>query len=667
MVVMADVGVFRQQSARWRHSAQEGYSSKPIQRGWLALADAIRAGAEEELREAILTGRPVIWRTGDADADDPTNGAAWDAQRTVAAEFLAELLTATDGSRRPRGLRLTGARIVGRLDLEATELVCSLQLRECWFAQPAILDEAQAPALRLPGCHLPGLSAKQLTTRGDLSLDEGFTVHGNIRLDGAHIGGTLDLSRATLANPDEIALSAEDLIVDHSMVCSNGFTADGEVDLSGAHIGGLLVMDAASLANPDETALSAARLTVDGDMTCVGLTADGEVDLSGTHIGGLLLLSGATLNNPSQIALSAGRLTVDGDMVCRSAVIVNQETGLPSRRAFSAAGHVRLGGGHIGGTLDFSGATLAKLRRAPLIAELLSFEPDLFFAEFIDQTEPALFADGLTVDGDMICADGFSALGEVRLAGAHIGGTLDFSEATLRSPDRLTLNVPALRADGLFLRDLTEPPERADLTHAQVVKLADEPKSWPRRVSLDGFVYDVLFERSPIRARERLGWLARATRDYAPQPYEQLAAVYHRAGREQDALTVAIAKQRARRRTLGPTGRVWGWLLDVLVGYGYRTWLAGVWLIGFWLVGWAVFNRAYDRHDLVVANPGDARPSFHAAVYALDTLLPVVDLRQQAVWIPHGVAQWWAWTSILAGWVLTTAVVAALTGFLKRD
>jgi len=48
-------------------------------------------------------------------------------------------------------------------------------------------------------------------------------------------------------------------------------------------------------------------------------------------------------------------------------------------------------------------------------------------------------------------------------------------------------------------------------------------------------------------------------------------------------------------------------------------------------------------------------------------LLPVVDLRQQATWIPHGTAQWWAWTSILAGWVLTTAVVAALTGLLKRD
>jgi hypothetical protein len=70
---------------------------------------------------------------------------------------------------------------------------------------------------------------------------------------------------------------------------------------------------------------------------------------------------------------------------------------------------------------------------------------------------------------------------------------------------------------------------------------------------------------------------------------------------------------------------------------------------------------------MVVAKPGETHPSYHGAVYALDTLLPVVDLRQQAVWIPRGGVAWWAWASILAGWVLTTAVVAALTGLLKRD
>jgi hypothetical protein len=51
----------------------------------------------------------------------------------------------------------------------------------------------------------------------------------------------------------------------------------------------------------------------------------------------------------------------------------------------------------------------------------------------------------------------------------------------------------------------------------------------------------------------------------------------------------------------------------------------------------------------------------------LDVLLPVVDLGQQTAWTPNGVARWFTWASILAGWVLTTAVVAALSGLLKGD
>src|SRR5215211_3963427 len=107
----------------------------------MAVADTTRANVEQELREAMLTGRAVDWRTGDAATDDPAHGAGWGTQRTVDGTLLAELLTNAEGPRRPRALRLAGARIVGRLDLEATELVCPLLLWGCWFAEPVILAE----------------------------------------------------------------------------------------------------------------------------------------------------------------------------------------------------------------------------------------------------------------------------------------------------------------------------------------------------------------------------------------------------------------------------------------------------------------------------------------------------------------------------------------------
>jgi hypothetical protein len=110
------------------------------------LAETTRAGVEDELRAAMLTGRLVDWRTGDATTDDPAHGAGWDAQRTVPGALLAELLAVAARPHRPRALRLAGARIVGQLDLEAAELVCPLVLRACWFAEPVVLSEARRPA-----------------------------------------------------------------------------------------------------------------------------------------------------------------------------------------------------------------------------------------------------------------------------------------------------------------------------------------------------------------------------------------------------------------------------------------------------------------------------------------------------------------------------------------
>lgn len=185
----------------------------------MTLAETTRAGVEQELREAMQTGRLVDLRTGNPAADDPAHGAGWDRQRTIPAELLAELLTNTEGSRRPRPLRLAGARIMDQLDLEAAELVCPLMLQECWFAEPVILDEAQASAVRMPGCHLPGLSAHQLTTHGNVEFNDGFTASGEVYLLGAHIGGQLIVSGATLTNPDGYALSAARLIVDRDMFC----------------------------------------------------------------------------------------------------------------------------------------------------------------------------------------------------------------------------------------------------------------------------------------------------------------------------------------------------------------------------------------------------------------------------------------------------------------
>jgi hypothetical protein len=68
---------------------------------------------------------------------------------------------------------------------------------------------------------------------------------------------------------------------------------------------------------------------------------------------------------------------------------------------------------------------------------------------------------------------------------------------------------------------------------------------------------------------------------------------------------------------------VWGLIQNLLVGYGYRPWLAGLWILVLLAAG-TVFSA--------VTPP----PAFSAPAYTLDLLLPVVNLGQEAAWNPHG-------------------------------
>jgi hypothetical protein len=160
----------------------------------------------------------------------------------------------------------------------------------------------------------------------------------------------------------------------------------------------------------------------------------------------------------------------------------------------------------------------------------------------------------------------------------------------------------------------------------------------------------------------KLRVLAHRARAYTPQVYDQLSTAYRREGRDEAARQVEIAKQWQRRKALRPAGKLLNWLLYVTVGYGYRTWLAAIWLAGLLACGTWIFDRAYPA-DIVWA--GDGGPPFHALAYTLDVLLPIVDLGQQNAWQPQGAAMYWSWAFMGAGWVLTTAVAAGLTGLAR--
>ena len=367
--------------------------------------------------------------------------------------------------------------------------------------------------------------------------------------------------------------------------------------------------------------MKADQLRTTGNLELNRVTTCGEISIFGARIGGQIDLSGAVLMNPAGRALFAQGLSVDFSMICRY--------------AFTAYGEVYLSGARIGGRLDLREATL------------------------INPEGRALTAEGLIAEMGIICL-GFSAQGEVRLVHARIGKVFDLRRANLANPGGVALNLRAADTTDLWLLPERPPDEVVDLTNTKTVAFTDDPQTWPTTLQLHGFTYDTL-ENDQVSVQDRLRWLRRHAGGYTPQIYDQLATAYRRAGQEDAARKVGIAKQRHRRTVLNIPGKLLNWLLYATVGYGYRTWLAGAWLVAFLALGTVIFSNAH-----MVAT-GVHPPAFHPFAYSADVVLPFASLGQKTAWEPQGAALYVSWALTGAGWILTTAVIAGLSGILKRN
>jgi hypothetical protein len=111
-------------------------------------------------------------------------------------------------------------------------------------------------------------------------------------------------------------------------------------------------------------------------------------------------------------------------------------------------------------------------------------------------------------------------------------------------------------------------------------------------------------------------------------------------------------------------GKAWNAFLGFAVGYGYQTWRAAVAIVALVALGTVVFAAAYPGDFAAAKSNG---PGFNALIYSVDVLVPVINLGQRDAWIATGAVEWWTFFFKLAGWVLSTAVVAGVTSVLRRD
>lgn len=634
----------------------------------------------------------------------------------VRAEVLAALLLGARPAEpwRVPAVRLTGARVSGVLDLSFAEVRHAALLRGCVFEAPVDLYGARTRQLNLAGSRLPGLRASDAQIDGPLWLED-CRFDGPLELIGARVDGALSLRSARLVAADLRA----DALTAARTVDATGLEVDGEILLRGARVDGVFTLDRAHLANPGRVALNADGIALRDGLFCHDLVAEGEVRLPDARVGRQLVLSGARLSNPGGVALGADRLQVDGaaaldagfraegQVVLRSATIggtlllhgaelsdpggtalnahlVNVASSLRAGEGFRARGRVSFDAAHIKGSADLNGARIINPGGQALSACRAQITGGLFCTRgfhaegeirLIDSTVGAsaefggarlsnpggraLTAYGLKAGSVVDCCDGFHAEGRISFAGARVGGELCFDDATISAPGEVALGCRQVRATVLRLTTRTPVEGTIDLRHTRVEVLRDDPARWPARSMLDGFAYATI--ETPGSVAARLGWLDGAE-GYQPQPYEQLAAAYRGMGRDAEARTVQLARQRRRRRTLPRPARVWGFVQDWAVGYGYRPLRAGLWLVGLLLVGTAVFGA----HHPAPLHGGEA-PGFNPVLYTLDLLLPIIDFGQQGAFDPRGGQQWLAALLITAGWVLATTIAAGATRVLSRQ
>jgi len=626
----------------------------------------VRAVSEAEVLSASAAGLVV----------DCTDGAA---RGTVDAALLRRCCRELKDQIDPRGLRLHGALIMGPLQLGGLEVPFPLRFDDCEFDSPLVLEGARLHELVLTGCaRVPGLlgngirvsrdldlsrshmtgahrtsastsnraaiwlceseiggrflcvdtvidgggersiQGDRLRVSGNVRLLHGFTARGEVRLIGARIGGSLDLTGATIESPlTGLAIDLGEAIVDGSVFLIDDPAGRrpvirGRLDMGRVRIGGqflirnatlearhaVVVGSAYSRSRLAGTALSGPRMSVGAEMTLEGsCRVTGGVDLSMSELSNLSIGRGCSLRAQGRTALDLTNAEILADMyVGRSAAV---------------EGTTRLTGARIHGRLTLQGAVLTKPEGKTLIAaqasvvdggvELQDLQASGGRLRFSNATIGSLIAVGArlvnpdgftlslhqaTVRGSVILVGGFRSEGLLSLDRITVEGRLECGGGTFTCPGPSDRNryghairaVSASVRGGMYLESFTVSPS-LDFTNATTTFLVDDPGNWPPSMVISGFTYDRFEQAAGAGSTHawdphaRCAWLGRQ-KDYDAGPYEQAARVFRQHGYVDGATAILIAQRRRARQEISGrwagARRALDTAFSLAVGYGYR-------------------------------------------------------------------------------------------------
>ena len=235
-----------------------------------------------------------------------------------------------------------------------------------------------------------------------------------------------------------------------------------------------------------------------------------------------------------------------------------------------------------------------------------------------------------------------------------------------------TLSASDLKAEGVVtFKDVTL-GGKANLEGALFGSLKFEDMNLPEDpedLILEGMTY----ERIEVTSQEVEGLepyldLLRRAR-YSRQPYQQMAEFFRHKGETSSFRRILIDMHRRERREKAVWRRLWSYILDGAIGFGYRPWLVLIPSAVIVFIGTLVFNSSTIL-PLEESNPiNPPVEGLYRFLYSLGTFLPLVDLPIVKAWAKttySNLAVWlWAHFQAIFGWILAAFGVAALTRWLK--
>jgi len=594
-----------------------------------------------------------------------------ESERKLGAQFLEDLLTKIPPTVKPHrnGVLIRGAIFDHWIDLRNAQIPYEVGLNECRFVQSANFAHASfAGTLSFNGSTFKADANFQGLKVGNFASFNGTVFEAPVSFAFAEIASGFEAEDAHF-NERTKPTYFNGMKVGNAALFNRSFF-EGPVIFHGIDVGSNFEADHAQF-NEKAQKANFNRITVGGSAFFEKAIFEGPVDFAGSNIDGEFEAMDAQFKNKEHRAHFNGMKIGLGVSFIQA--IFHGPASFNSIRVGHAAFFDR---SIFEGAVDFIGADIAS-----------NFEAEE--AQFRSKTEtvqlqmkcgrkgyfmratfagPVSFEDSSFLD---LMLGGMSAdappAPQINLSRSSIKRQLAITQIRVRD-----LIAPSLHVEGPAEFTGIAVEHSADLSYTGFAKLDLSRSTWPTNGSSDGGSFQLegmnyKYVRADAHGSQSNDALLKLIDQsaFSADVYRTLEAFFLRQGYRAHADEAFIAgKRRERKEHLISLHSFGSLVLDLLVGYGRRTWQIGIpcaLLVGF---GVALFSPNKMEPQKIDATPR----IYNRFWYSLGLFLPIVNLESDKVWKPKPEQIFlrnYMRVHILLGWILIPILLAALSGLIK--